>query len=110
MNKTVYVTVNDIKIANVVSFNTDFQREWEVKDGKFNVNANVIVVSLKRVLTGAADGVRFQGLDNFNLKIKTPQGISTFTGCHWIGFSETMEQNRIVENVKIAAMSYSLAA
>ncbi len=109
MDKSVYVTVNDNKIANIISLSSDFEREWEVKDGAFSVKATVMIISLKRVLTGAADGVRLQSLDNFTLKIKTPHGLSSFTGCRWVAFSETIEQNRIVENIKIAAMGYSLA-
>lgn len=109
MDKSTYVKINGKKVAGITALSSAFDREWEVADGKLVINTTRMIITLKRVATGATDGINLRALSDFTLIIATPSGVSTFTGCRWVGFYETVT-DRIVEEMKIAALSYSLSA
>ncbi len=111
MDKSTYVTINGIRVANLISVSSSLEREHKTENGKIHASISSISVNLKRALYSGAptDGVNIRTLSNFVLKLHTPLHVSTFSGCEWISFNEKIEENRIIEDMQIAAPSYSVA-
>ncbi|MBR6693885.1 MAG: hypothetical protein IKL62_02940 [Clostridia bacterium] len=111
MNKSTYVTVNGTKIANLLEVKLNIERDFEVTNGKLSTTNTAPVVTIRRAQypSGNSDGIEIRTLSNFTLEIHTGMSISKLTGCEWIAFDETLEQNRTIESIKIAAPSYSFS-
>ena len=111
MDKSTYVTVAGKRLANVSELAIKLERDWEFADSAVKVSVSGLSVSFTRYIyhSGATDGINLRTLSNFTLQVHTPEQISTFSGCQWIDFQEIIEENRIVEKVKVVASNYCIA-
>ena len=111
MNKSIYLTVNGAKIAGLLSVSHQMNREYEISNGKLSLKNSAPVISFKRAIYPGEinDGVEIKSLTGFTVELHVGSRVSKLNACEWVDFSESIEENRIVESYKIAATSVSFS-
>ncbi len=111
LEKAIYVTVNNTRVANLVSVHSEFERELTIEDGQITVPNTYMYITLRRQIFPGdtrSDGLNLRSLSDFSLSIYMPGVVSTFSNCQWLQFKETVDDNVITEEVRIASLKYRM--
>ena len=85
--------------------------KYEISSGKLSLKNSAPVITFKRAIYPGEinDGVEIKSLTGFNVELHVGSRVSKLNACEWVDFSESIEENRIVESYKIAATSVSFS-
>ena len=112
LEKAMYVTVNNSRIANLLHVESTFNREFAIVDGKIAPPTTYMYVTLRRqifVKDGIRDGLNLRSLSDFSMSIYWPGVVSTYSNCEWLDFKETVvSDNIIIEEMRIASLEYRM--
>ncbi len=113
-SRSIVVTVDGKRLANVEKVETHYQRDRTIQDGALSVNLKSIDVKITRkrhIEDTFNDGVEFRPLKKFTLSVSFSRYDTSYEGCEWVDYKETLGENdTVIEEWTVAALSYKYAA
>ena len=112
-SRYVKVTVNNVRLANVIGAEIHLEREPTVDGNTLSVSNKLIKAKITRekwLGDSRSDGQNLRTLSKFALAIEYPGLKSTFANCEWIEFKETIaDDGTVTEQMTIASTSYTVS-